>query len=464
MIENNGKNNVLKIIIALFVSLVIVGLAFLGGFLTSRFTSTDETASFEWVLQTIKENYYEDVSDEDILQASMIGVSNLILDPYSEYYTAEEYAAMVSSNQGNRKGIGISYTYIEEKYKQYHPQNKSGVLISMVVGGSPAFRSGLRTGEFITGIKYGGQTYTFASSDDFAACIDGIPDNTDFVMVSDRNEEGYTVSKQDYVASYCVMYTSTTEYSAVYYNGEGRIVEDDTKGMEFLPEGAAYLRLDQFFGNASNEMAVLAECFNEEQCDSLILDLRGNGGGYVSIMCEISDIFTGQLPSRNSVAMRAVDKKGKEEKFYVENNYSGSEEFKSSVQVSVLVDHNTASASEALVGVLIDNGVIDYGDIYISEFGDNYANYLRAVNNNPDLDIKNSRSYGKGIMQSSFENPATHEVLKLTTAKIYWPKGETCIHGTGLTVSMGCKTVKTDWDGLYGDPQLQEAVKAIYGE
>ena len=123
--------------------------------------------------------------------------------------------------------------------------------------------------------------------------------------------------------------------------------------------------------------------------------------------------------------------------------------------MSVLADNGTASASEALIGVLIDNGVMDYGDVYISDFSESYLKFTGTAD-------KNGRTYGKGIMQTTFVNHSTGEALKLTTAKIYWPKGDVSIHDVGLTDEK-CKTVPTDWEVTYGDTQLAAAVAAIYG-
>ncbi|MDE7076443.1 MAG: hypothetical protein K2O62_03890, partial [Clostridia bacterium] len=148
-------------------------------------------------------------------------------------------------------------------------------------------------------------------------------------------------------------------------------------------------------------------------------------------------------------------KDGRREGYSVKVGYPRSSQLPAGTKVSVLADNGTASASEALIGVLIDNGVIDYGDIYISDFSEKYLAFSRTAD-------KNCRTYGKGIMQTTFTNHLTGEALKLTTAKIYWPKGEVSIHDIGLNVGQGCKTVEAEWDVTYGDEQLQKAVKAIY--
>lgn len=444
------ENKTLKIIITVIVAVLIAAAAFAGGFITSRLTRGRQAASFSWALDTIRKNYYEDIPSDEILNGALKDVADKYLDIYSDYYTAEEYAALTASNRGNKSGVGISYAYVADGA---HPSGKSGILIESVVGNSPAYRSGLRAGEFVTAVERGSDATEITSADSFSECIDSIAEGEKFTFVTDRGE--YELAKSDYTASYCSMYTSKAQWHVAYY-ADGRKIEETEGGLDCLPDGAAYLKLDQFYGNAASEMASLVEIFNARHCTSLILDLRGNGGGYVDVMCDISGIYTGQLPERNKIGMIAVYKDGRKEGYSVKVNYSSSCQLPAGTKVSVLADNGTASASEALIGVLIDNGVVDYGDIYVSDFSEEYLRFSRTAD-------KNCRTYGKGIMQTTFVNPLTGEALKLTTAKIYWPKGEVSIHDVGLNVSQGCKTVKAEWDVTYGDEQLSEAVKAIYG-
>lgn len=450
--EARGKAK--KVALAL-VALALAAVFFFAGFVTAKLTKKREISSFEWAMKIVRDNYYEDISAQDFLSGSLEGFVDGYLDIYSEYYTPEEYLATLASNSGSRKGIGISFTYVGKNADGsfQHPQGKSGILIESVVGNSPAYRSGLRAGEFIERAVCGSETATFTGRNDFTQFIDARADGEEFTLYSDHGQ--YTVAKSAYTQSYCYMATADKQWT-VGYGDNGRVISETVGGIECLPDGAAYLRLDQFFGGAAYEMAELIGEFNAENCTSLILDLRGNGGGYVDVMSDISGIFTGQLQNPHAISMRAVYKDGHSENAYVTRKFPAEKQLPAGKKVSVLADNGTASASEALIGVLIDNGVIDYGDIYVSDFGDKYLSFSGTTE-------KNCRTYGKGIMQSTFVNNRTHEALKLTVAKIYWPKGETSIHGVGLNAGMGCKTVKTDWDATFGDPQLAEAVAAIYG-
>ena len=445
--KENGKA---KKILFWISAAVVAAVVFFAGFLTARFTEKREIKSFEWALETVGENFYTGKSDSEILTLALKGMADG-LDPYSEYYTAEQYRAEVASNSGKKSGIGVSVSFVKAGE---HPQDESGVFVGRVVGNSPAYKSGIRAGEFISSAEFNGETTVFKSRDDFTAFIDARAEGESFKLFSDRGE--YTLAKGNYTQSYCYMATADKQWT-VSYDGGRRVVSETVGGIDCLPQGAAYLRLDQFFGGAAYEMAELIEKFNAENCTSLILDLRGNGGGYVDVMCDISGIFTGQLQNSNPVAMRAVFKDGHKENSYVTKKFSSSQCLPAGTKLSVLADNGTASASEALIGVLIDNGVINYGDIYVSDFGEEYLEFSGT-------EEKNRRTYGKGIMQSTFVNRKTGEAIKLTTAQIYWPKGETSIHGTGLNTDMGCKTVPAIWNVTFDDAQLAAAVGMIYGE
>lgn len=105
---------------------------------------------------------------------------------------------------------------------------------------------------------------------------------------------------------------------------------------------------------------------------------------------------------------------------------------------------NTASASEALLGAMISYGTLGYGDIFVTQTaGEDSA-----------------RTYGKGIMQTTFRNGATGEAIKLTTAEIYWPNGVS-IHGKGITAADGAAAVQAVSYGEYGDPELSDIFSRI---
>lgn len=417
--------------------------------------TTSYSSSFNWVVKTIRENYYEDIPEDTLCQSILSGGVSSVLDIYSAYYTEDQYEQVKASNSGSRSGVGITYQFIPEGVTELG----SGVYIVDVSGNSPALKSGLKAGTFVNAVRLGNEEKAITSSSEFSAFISARGTGEKFTFVTDRGE--YEMSKEDYTASYCTMSTSEKTFSIAYENGNMKLVSsaDETAGylpdgIDCLPEGAAYIKLDQFYGNAFKEFAVLMAQYNAEHCTSLILDLRQNGGGAVDIMCGISGIFTSQSEKYGGVGMTAKYRNGRQINFKIAKNSDQNCLFPAGSKLSVLADNGTASASEALIGVLKSYDVITCADVYISDFSQSYLTFTGTEN-------KNRKTYGKGIMQTTFER-STGEALKLTTAKIYWPDG-TCIHDVGLNEDMGCKTLKTDWCITYGDEQLALAVQNIYG-
>ncbi|MGN1104243.1 MAG: S41 family peptidase [Candidatus Coproplasma sp.] len=408
-----------------------------------------ERSTFNWVRTQIDKYYYYSVPSGSKYNGSVKEYVETYLDMYSEFFTAEEYAKVLASDAGNMEGVGISFEYVAEGL---HPSGESGVYLSRVVGNSPAYHAGMRQGEFIKSGNVDGAEYTFDSVAQLTQFLDGIPADTPFTLTTDKDT--YQTSKTSYEASYCYMATNDVEWHISYDEGNMNVVEEEG-GKSCLPDGAAYLKLDKFYGKAADEMATLIGVFNSQNCTSLILDLRSNGGGYVHVMSNISSIYTGQLQNPLPSTGIAEYKFGNRESFTSQVSYSQENCFPAGAKLSVLADSGTASASEALIGVLITNGIIDYSDVYISDFSENYLTHSNTA-------AKNCRTYGKGIMQTTYQHAIQKYAIKLTTAKIYWPDGVTSIHGTGLGPDMGCRTVAAEWNVTYSDEQLSLAVKSIY--
>ena len=111
--------------------------------------------------------------------------------------------------------------------------------------------------------------------------------------------------------------------------------------------------------------------------------------------------------------------------------------------IAVIANEFSASASECLIGAMVDYGAITYEDICLSERG--------GI----------AKTYGKGIMQTTrpFSLIGNSGAMKLTTAKIYWPKSENCIHGRGVLPEDGAKTVEES----YGkDEEISLAIAKLF--
>ncbi len=441
-----------KKITAVILAVIIAVFAFLGGFFTHKLTLNKSVSSYDWAIKTIDENYVGEYTQtgsivlpvgnytkEELSLKALAGK----LDRYSAYYTSAEYNAAQNDNAGNKSGIGISYNFIEDE----------GALLYSVMGNSPAYKAGLRAGELLVSGTADGVTTEFMKANETSEFFNARAAGEEFTVSTQTAE--YTLRKEEYTASYAHMFTNNTEWGFEGDNGENlKLYTRLSDDLDYLPDGTAYIRLTQFYGGIDKEFVTLVNQFNARNLKSMIIDLRNNGGGYLSSMQGIAGCFSSAVQSGKSVATTAKYKKGSSD-FYC-YKYSGDDIVPQNTKVYVLANCNTASASEALIGVLVSYGFLDYGSIYLSELSREYFDWAGITSEAG----RAPRSYGKGIMQSTFVNKPTGEALKLTTAKIYWPNGK-CIHGEGLTLADGCKSVKTPWVVTKGDTELQSVVQMI---
>ncbi len=431
----------LKRVLIVIGCLVIVAAVFCGGWFGGLYWGNSQFRSYKWALGLIEEYYYGDY-DSSVSENSAYALAAM-LDEYSEYYSAEEYAALVADNAGSKSGIGVSYQFVTDT-----TYGETGCLIVSVVGNSPAYHAGVKVGDVIqSATTSAGKTTAFSSSSDFSSFVSSQDTGASFTLTC-ADGTSYTVAREDYQASYTLMYTSTATYSFTFDSSGKLQMETTAGGLEALPEHYAYIQLQQFYGTAAEEMDELIGKFSDLGCTSLILDLRSDGGGSVSVLEDIAGCFVTE--TSDSLLMSAEYKDGSTEPYYISrtNGYT----LPAGTDIYILANTGTASASEALMGALISYGVTDYSKVYLSEYGDNYLDFTGSA--------KNTRTYGKGIMQSTFVNSLTGEALKLTVAKIYWPNGN-CIHDTGITAKDGCNTIQTDWVVTQGDAELTEAIQRI---
>ena len=210
-----------------------------------------------------------------------------------------------------------------------------------------------------------------------------------------------------------------------------------------LDDNTAYIALTQFTGTAAAEFKECLNKMKESGRKHLILDLRGNGGGYMDVFVEIAACLLKETSGSGAQKVAYAKFKDGATVSYSARKSLYKDYFKDDSHISVLADEYTASASECLIGALIDYKTIDYSDIYLRENENGVA-----------------KSYGKGIMQTHFEDKYGN-TLKLTSAEIFWPKSNKTIHDVGVTPQDGAVAIPSALlpDGT--DSFLQRAVELI---
>lgn len=281
-------------------------------------------------------------------------------DPYSVYYDKDEYTSLNEENSGTYCGIGV----------QVSQNVYTGIITAVkVFKDSPAQEAGMLPGDILYKVE------------DIEATGEDLS-----LLVSDhiRGEEGTKVHLTVYRQS-------TDEY--VEMDVERRMVENPTVEYEMLENKAGYISLSSFEEVSSEQFKKAVDDLTAQGMEKLIVDLRNNGGGVVQAAKEIADYL---LPDGKTI----VSFKGKG---IDDSTYSSDDGHEVDVPIVLLVNGESASASEVLTGALKDN---------------NWAT------------IVGEKTFGKGIAQGVFNLP-DGSGLKLTTAYYYTPSGE-CIHKLGI--------------------------------
>lgn len=456
-----AKRPVPKVLVGIVAVLAAVAL-FLGGFFTYKATLPEGVRSLLWFKDQIDSNYYQDVSDEDFWNAALHGAAD-VLDMYSAYYTAEEYDVESNSMQGLMEGMGLSF--FSSTNKIYRVAINSPAFFAETAEGE---KGAIQAGMFLTGVG--------ASADSIVDTLytpvpvsGGVTYTTDHPVSAEisKYKAGDTVylrlsSVEGNDTEHCVIVPVTlaayTETYLLYaYNGHAWAFVDDGTGAavwtdvskyvsvdEKMTDGTAYVRIVEFAGNAGRGFGQLAAQYKSDGAQRMLLDLRNNGGGDLSILLRIADYLLRETPVLPANVLTAIyNKSGTVYNFGVQNNYFA--DYFGDSEVYVAANGNTASASEALLGAMISYGTCSYEDVYLTDAdGDGAA-----------------KTYGKGIMQQFYTHSSTGDVAKMTTAVLYWPNG-TCIHDVGITTSDGAKATQgASSNADYGDAELDYILSAI---
>ncbi len=328
-------------------------------------------------------SYYlnpEDIDLDKLEQGIYAGYVAGLEEDYTTYYTPEEFASVMESTSGKYSGIGA-----------YVSQNMSTGLITIVkpFEGGPAAEAGIQ-------------------KDDILYAVEGEEvsgEDLNMVVAKLKGEEGTAVQVTIYRA---------LEDRYIDVEVTRAVVNVPTVTYRMLEDGIGYIQISEFGEVTAEQFAAAAEDLEAQGAQSLIFDLRDNGGGLLDSVCDILDRV---LPKE--LLVYTEDKDGnREEEWALDDD-------RIDMPMAVLVNGNTASASEIFTGALKDYD---------------------------EAEIIGTTTFGKGIVQSIIPM-ADGSAVKLTSAKYYTPSG-VCIHGTGIEPD---QVVEYDREAEE-DNQLQAAV------
>ena len=403
------------------------------GFFVRAFTEKKSARTLSWIFEQIQAHYYEDYTEEELFDIVTTYINEGVLDPYSEYYTAEEYDIIEAQSRGERAGIGVTLT------------SETDLTVYRVGGNSPAENAGVLKGDVLTGAIFGTTEVAFHDYATFYNAISLFPENTDFTLKISRGGENRTVvlQKREYVEN-CVYYADrTTNAKFTSSDVTAPVWSEESALNTAFDEDTAYIRLTSFMGQAYSQFAKAMSEMKARGKTKLIFDLRGNGGGRMDILCKIASHLCHS--EKQSFPVSIARYKGDNEEVFSASGSVYAQYGLVENGVVVLADGGSASASEAMIGAMLDYGTITRDQLVLSQNGES------------------ATTYGKGIMQTTFTH-INGQAIKLTTAKIFWPVSDTCIHGVGIGTVEANRIVPSATNLPYtygGDAELMRAVQIL---
>ena len=306
------------------------------------------------VLSLVNDNYVEEVQPGELIYAAIDGMLE-VLDPHSSFLSKESFAEMGERFSGKFYGIGIEFDVLD-----------GFLYVISVIDESPSEAVGLQSGDRI--IRIDGESAIGIKHDEVRQKL--------------RGEKGTRVDV-------------TIERPGVEDRFDVTITRDripirSVRTAIMLEDNTGYIQLIRFAKTTSRELEAALDKLQQDGMERLVLDLRGNSGGYLDQAVEVSSKF---IPEGHVI----VKTMGR--------NRSSNQTFKSlrgvnhrDMPLVILLDHRSASASEIVAGAVQD--------------------WDRGV-------IAGTRSFGKGLVQTLFAEPHLTDgsALKLTTARYYTPSG-----------------------------------------
>lgn len=377
---------------ALFGALAILlaaGLVFCGIRITGLGLGAADVSAerkFSKIRQLIDENFLGEVDESKLEEGIYKGYLSGLDDPYSVYYDEEETKELYESTQGEYSGIGVVIS-----------QNINTGIITMVqvYEGSPAEKAGLKDNDVL--YKVGDMEVTGMDLSEVVSYIKG-ERGTSVRLTVLRGEDGEEI-----------------QVTAVRDQIEARTVE-----YRMLENQIGYLSVSEFDSVTYDQYAEALEKLQQQGMEALVVDLRNNPGGNLQTVCDMLDLI---LPEGTIVYTE--DKDGNR------NTATSDEEHQLDIPMAVLVNGNSASASEIYAGAVQDYGIGT---------------------------IVGTQTYGKGVVQQIFDLGDGTSV-KLTIAEYFTPDGRN-INGEGITPDV---EIEYEWDEAdpEADNQLEKALEIL---
>lgn len=255
----------------------------------------------------IEEEYYQEVSEDKLVDGAIKGLFEGLEDPYSQYYTKDEFQTLKEQTSGSFVGIGV--------YIGVNAEDKNITIISPIED-SPAYKAGIKSGDVVLAVD--GEPVSSKQLDDVIKKIKG-KENTDVKLTVQRDGKrlDFTVKRQTIVT---------------------KSVDSEVKDNDI-----GYLRITSFDENTYTEFKEHIDKLKKSNIKGLVIDLRDNPGGLLDVCVDIADDLIGK-----GTIVYTKDNSGNKE-------YYKSDDKELDLPIAVLINGGSASASEILTAALVDN-------------------------------------------------------------------------------------------------------------
>ena len=262
----------------------------------------------------IDDKFYFDASDDQEREEYIYkGIMESLDDPYSVYYTAEEYEDMMNTSSGSYEGIGVSI--------QQNAETKTLTVIR-VFKDSGAEEAGMLPKDVITGVN--GRTLNGEDVSEVVTWIKGEPGTTvDVTVYRPSTDEELTLTI------------------------ERKTIDNSTVSYKMLANNIGYIEVTDFYEKTGDQFRSAISDLKAQGMQSLIIDLRNNPGGYVNVVVDMCN----QILSEGTIVY-TEDKNGT-----VLEKYEADDKESLDIPMAVLVNGSSASASEIFAGCMKDHGV-----------------------------------------------------------------------------------------------------------